>query len=111
MSGSGRALRSSNDSIEIRPLSRCITKGTAMKASAPILGFALFAFGAGLAHAAPPRPSAAPRAAINTQPLPPRHGGVLANDKINPQPLPPRSSQSTVQGAPARPYIGDTEKN
>lgn len=59
----------------------------------------------------PPRHDGlAPRMAINPQPLPPRHDGS-ARIAINPQPLPPRGPDPALRSMPAKPYIGETEKN
>jgi hypothetical protein len=94
-----------------------------------VLVFAVLAAGAALTQAAPARVQAPPRAAINPQPLPPRHvdagvrdvinpqplpprrGGSVLHDQINPQPLPPRTPDATARDAVSRAYIGETEKN
>ncbi|MGZ5204070.1 MAG: hypothetical protein ACXWIZ_04075 [Caldimonas sp.] len=80
-----------------------------MNAHPKLLGLVLVTLAASLAQAAPARAPATPRLAVNPQPLPPRHIDSGARIAINPQPLPPRTGAAALR--PAKPYIGETEKN
>jgi hypothetical protein len=100
-----------------------------MASTSHVFVLVLLAVGSALAQAAPARLQAAPRAAINPQPLPPRHLDASARDAINPQPLPPRHGDSRVldainpqplpprhsdavpRNAAPQGYIGETERN
>jgi len=82
-----------------------------MNALSKVLGLVLLStLGATPSHARPGPAPTAPRLAINPQPLPPSHDGS-ARIAINPQPLPPRSPDPALRTMPAKPYIGETEKN
>jgi hypothetical protein len=82
-----------------------------MNALSKVLGLVLLStLGATPSHARPGPAPTAPRLAINPQPLPPRHDGS-ARIAINPQPLPPRGPDPALRSTPAKPYIGETEKN
>ena len=82
-----------------------------MKALSKVLGLVLLStLGVAPSHARPGPAPTAPRLAINPQPLPPRHDGS-ARIAINPQPLPPRGPDPALRSTPAKPYIGETEKN
>jgi hypothetical protein len=99
-----------------------------MNALSKVLGLVLLStLGVAPSHARPGPAPTAPRAAINPQPLPPRHDGSAriainpqplppshdgsARIAINPQPLPPRGPDPAQRSMPAKPYIGETEKN
>jgi hypothetical protein len=82
-----------------------------MNALSKVLGLVLLStLGVAPSHARPGPAPTAPRLAINPQPLPPRHDGS-ARIAINPQPLPPRGPDPALRSTPAKPYIGETEKN
>lgn len=85
-----------------------------MHAASRFLGLALLASSATLSYAINPQPLP-PRhgeSRINPQPLPPNQVSSKARSvAINPQPLPPPDSSRSLSSAPARPYIGETEKN
>lgn len=111
MSGSWRVARSFIDATDFPLHNPRVTKGIFMNATSKVLGLVLLTLGATLAHAAPARAPAAPRVAVNPQPLPPRHIDSGARIAINPQPLPPRDRDPQLRKAMSKPYIGETEKN